>query len=345
MKRLLLSLLVFITFLLAIEKTYANDVVYKGLIYNVFFHPLIAYPNLAFTRTNKHLSYMNDWFVTVGEFNKIIMALYQRGYILVSPKDLFEEHKDAKGQLVITRKTLVLPEGKKPLILSLDDYNFYRTMKTYGTIHRFWVNDQGKLVTVTQHPNEPTIIRDDQEVPPLLEKFIATHPDFSFNKARGIIALTGYNGIFGYNTQEIHSNDYPSQLSEAKKVVDKLRAMGWEFATHSYYHHSIKTFTGPAFKAAEKRWFDEVGSIVGPTPYYIFPYGEPWNENAARMEYLKSEGFKYFFTVAENRTIMMPGAVVMGRFAMDGRSLRSKSSGSEVYVNRLEILDRNILPS
>src|SRR5579871_276889 len=121
---------------------------YQGPIYNIFFHPLIAYPEKAFNRTNDHLDHMDPWFVTVNEFNKILPELYKRGFVLVSPKDLFAEKKDEHGQIIFSRKKLILLEGKKPLILSLDDYNFYTTMKMHGTVHRFWVNNKHQLFTV-----------------------------------------------------------------------------------------------------------------------------------------------------------------------------------------------------
>lgn len=341
-KAIFFLFLSFILMLFSAEKTWANNKnsVYKGPIYNLFFHPLIVYPELAFTRTNKHLSYMDEWFVTLDEFKKIIPELYKRGFVLVSPKDIFEEKTNAKGQLIITRKTLVLPQGKKPLVLSLDDYNFYNTMKQHGTIHRFWVDKQGRLVTITNRGKAAAIVRDDQEIPQLLEKFIDQHPDFSFNHARGIIALTGYNGVFGYNTHQPHSKHYASQLIEAKKVAQKLKDMGWEFASHSYFHVSRKKQSTKSFEASEKRWLNEVGPIVGSTSYYIFPFGEAWDENAARMHSLKFMGYKYFFGVSQvTRISIKPGEVMMERFPMDGGALRKKYAGSKVYVNPADVWD------
>lgn len=66
---------------------------YQGKIYSIFFHPLIVYPELAFNDKNDHLVYMDDWFVTKNEFNKIILELYKRGFVLVSLEDVFEEKK------------------------------------------------------------------------------------------------------------------------------------------------------------------------------------------------------------------------------------------------------------
>jgi hypothetical protein len=341
-------LFIFSAFILIIFSTVnvwaQKESVYKGPIYNIFFHPLIVYPELAFNRTNASLNYMDEWFVTVNEFKKILPELYKRGFILFSPKDLFEEKKNAQSRLIITRKKLILPEGKKPLILSLDDYNFYKTMKLHGTVHLFWIDKQDRLVTITNKNKAAEIIRDDQEIPQLLEKFIIEHPDFSYNNARGIIDLTGYNGIFGYNTHELHSSNYQSQLFEAKRVVKKLKEMGWEFGSHSYFHLGEKKQTEQAFQESEKRWLKEVGMIVGPTFYYIFPFGESWDEHVIRLNFLKSLGYKYFFGVSQaNRIILKAGAVIMERVPIDGAALRGKYTKAKVFINPADILDSSRL--
>lgn len=213
-------------------------------------------------------------------------------------------------------------------------------MKQHGTIHRFWVDPHGQLLTVTNMPNGKITINNDQEVPQLLEDFIALHPDFSFHHARGIIALTGYNGIFGYDTHKLFANNYFSQRAEAKKVVNRLKRMGWEFASHSYFHLGMDKQNEQAFEASERRWLKEVGSIVGPTSYYIFPFGDAWNKVAIRMNFLKRLGYRYFFGVSKvSQTFFEPGAVIFERFPMDGRSLRQVYTGAEVFVDPLKVFD------
>ena len=34
------------------------------------------------------------------------------------------------------------------------------------------------------------------------------HPDFSFKWTKGVVALTGYNGVLGYRTNETDSKHY-----------------------------------------------------------------------------------------------------------------------------------------
>ena len=74
----------------------------------------------------------------------------------------------------------------------------------------------------------------------ILENFIAAHPDFSFRGARGLIAVTGYEGLLGYRVAP--DNQRRSTLAEevaaVMPVVAKLKSPGWEFACHSYAHNS-----------------------------------------------------------------------------------------------------------
>jgi len=341
---ILLIFFIVISLVISSKKCYSKMMDYQGEIYSIFFHPLIVYPELAFSDKNDHLVYMDDWFVTKNEFNKIILELYKRGFVLISLNDVFEEKKDARGQVIIKRKKILFPEGKKPLILSLDDYNFYNTMKVHGTIDYFYVDKNDNLVTVSKVKGK-IIIRNDQEIPQLLEKFINNHPDFSYHNARGIIGLTGYNGIFGYATQKMQDKNYIIQLIEAKKVVKKLKKMRWEFASHSYFHLSEQQQTENNFEKSEKRWQFEVGSIVGRTSYYIFPFGDSWDENVHRMNFLKSTGYKYFFGVSQsNKISIYPGYVVIERFPMDGFALRGKYSKSKFFINTSNMLDNSRLP-
>lgn len=64
-------------------------VLYEGKVTNIFFHPLIAYPELAFDNDSYHKT-MDDWFVTVLEFKRIIESLYSDGYVLIKTDEMYE---------------------------------------------------------------------------------------------------------------------------------------------------------------------------------------------------------------------------------------------------------------
>lgn len=93
------------------------------VVEHLFFHPIIAYPQWAFHDCNASQDQrygLDDWMVTVDEYNKILQSVYDKGYILVAMEDVWSEVTDETGTHMV-RNTLMLPEGKKPLVISFDD--------------------------------------------------------------------------------------------------------------------------------------------------------------------------------------------------------------------------------
>ena len=108
---------------------------YNGVVEHLFFHPVIAYTELAFDG-DAQSDGLDDYMVTVDEFNRILDNVYERGYILVDIGDVWSESVDEAGNPVMVRNTLYLPEGKKPLIFSYDDTNYYPYMLENGLTYK-----------------------------------------------------------------------------------------------------------------------------------------------------------------------------------------------------------------
>ena len=84
------------------------------VVEHLFFHPIIAYPQWAFHDCNASQDQrygLDDWMVTVDEYNKILQSVYDKGYILVAMEDVWSEVTDESGTHMV-RNTLMLPEGK-----------------------------------------------------------------------------------------------------------------------------------------------------------------------------------------------------------------------------------------
>ena len=87
------------------------------VVEHIFFHPIIAYPEWAFEdgpATQSEKLGLDDWMLTVDEYNKILQSVYDRGYILVAIEDVWNEVTDELGTRMV-RNTLMLPEGKMSL--------------------------------------------------------------------------------------------------------------------------------------------------------------------------------------------------------------------------------------
>ena len=63
---------------------------------------------------------------------------------------------------------------------------------------------------------------------PLIDRFVEEHPDFSYRGAKGIVALTGYNGILGYRTDqsyETRPDDLDAVTADHAERLARLEAM------------------------------------------------------------------------------------------------------------------------
>ncbi|WP_313811972.1 polysaccharide deacetylase [Glutamicibacter sp.] len=265
---------------------------------HLFFHSLVIDTDRAFDSDAQAQGY-KDYMVTHKEFSKILDSLYDRGYVLVNPRDFARPNK--KGEMEYRK--IMLPKDKKPLVLSVDDVSYYEYMDGDGFASRLVVDRDGKV------RNEYTDASGKKhvgayDVSTMVDDFIDEHPDFSYRDARGILAMTGYNGEFGYRTSE---SQYPKNKhikqdqQAATKVADALKDEGWVFASHSWGHISTGTEDMGRFKRDMKLWKKEVEPIVGKTDQFVYPFGSDIARvnyySGAKYNYLKDQGFKYFYGV------------------------------------------------
>lgn len=196
--------------------------------------------------------------------------------------------------------------------------------------------------------NKNEIISYDNEFIPILENFIKKHPDFSINGAKGVINLTGYDGILGYRTSHTNIQNRQSEIEQAQKVVDRLKSNGWQFACHSYGHYHMNKISNEKFKQEITLWQNEVEPIIGKTSIYVYPFGE-WQvfENGKICEkhkMLQAYGFKLFcgvgmqsfFNYLPNKNYKV---LFMDRKCVDGRTISSNNKELSNFFNPLKVLD------
>ena len=173
---------------------------YDGIVEHLFFHPVVAYPELAFDG-DAQADGIDDFMVTADEYRAILQSVYDRGYVLVDIADVWSETTDENGNAKMVKNTLYLPEGKKPLILSFDDTNYYEYMLSNGFAWKLVIGEDGKIASYGKDPQGAEVVSRDLDAIPILDKFVEEHPDFSPFGAKGCLSLTGYEGILGYRTQ------------------------------------------------------------------------------------------------------------------------------------------------
>ena len=334
---------------------------YDGIVEHLFFHPVVAYPELAFDG-DAQSDGIDDYMVTADEYRKILQSVYDRGYVLVDIADMWSETTDESGNAKMVKNTLYLPEVKKPLILSFDDTNYYEYMLANGFTYKLILGEDGKIASWGKDPQGNEVVSRDLDAIPILDKFVEEHPDFSPFGAKGCLSLTGYEGILGYRTQtdtkswtEAQEQNRQKEREAVKPIIAELKRTGWTFGSHTWGHIRLGTKSLESIQADTKRWLDEVGSLVGPTTILFYPHGErpdgdDWQKTGPVFQYLQSQGFRVFCSVGINSFSYIKKdicAVICDRLHPDGTTLRGSDKVigwySQFYDAR-DIIDLDVRP-
>ena len=281
-------------------------------VVNLSFQLLVADPARGFSHAG-YGNLINKNFLTTEEFSKILLQLYENGYILVDMEDIIEAETDTDGNVSYKAKTLMLPMGKKPLMLTQTNvnYNYYLIDSDSDKIpdakgggfasKLLW--DGTKFFNEMVDANGDTVTGDFDLVP-ILEKFIQSHPDFSYRGARAILALTGYNGLFGYRTHPQAASifgqaAYKKDLENAKNVAAALRANGYTLACYTYENIAYGQYGMYYVRADLQAWIDEVVPLLGEMNMLVYAQLSDIASNEAaysgeRYELLHNNGFRYF---------------------------------------------------
>jgi len=328
---------------------------FNGDVEHLFFHEVIAYPELAFpNRTDAYR--LDDYMITVGEFKSILENLHRKNFVLVSMHDVWEEFVDESGRLRMRRiEPLMIPQGKKPIVLSFDDLTFH--LEPYnGFMHRYILGADGEIWAEGIDPSGNPIVTQDLTAITVLDKFIRENPDFSHNGAKGCIAQTGLHGILGYRTQTDTNDDSEAfrlnrakEIARARPVIERLNETGWYWASHTWGHIWIESASLGLIERDAERWNEEVGSLVGDTTILIYSHGSRLDGNDVFREtagpalrfYVDDLGFRMFASVGREpfwRVRADVPAVMMDRMAVDGITLRSVVATS-AYERHLRFYD------
>ncbi len=342
-----------------------------AVVEHLFFHPVIAYPKWAFHDCGASESErygLDDWMVTVEEYNKILQSVYDNNYVIVNMNDVWSEYTTDSGETRMRRNILMIPEGKKPLVISFDDTNYYPYMLQQGFTSKLVLGSDGEVWAECTDPyTKQTFLTQDLDAITILDKFVKEHPDFSLNGVKGCLSLTGYEGILGYRTQndiDIPENDprrpafdanRQSEIDAVKPIIQRLKETGWYFGSHTWGHIRLSTRSTESIKRDTLRWAEEVGSLVGPTQILFYPHGaRPDGDNdvtqtGPQFKWLQSQGFRIFASVGINSYEKCKSdisAVICDRLHPDGTTLRSGKSLAryQQFYNAKEIIDLAIRP-
>lgn len=308
---------------------------------HVFYHTLVKDTSLAFDGDSKEAGY-NQVMTTIDEFNKITQSMYEKGYVLVSLHDMCTVNDDG----TVSRGKIMLPPDKKAFVLSQDDVSYYHYMDGDGMATKLIVDENGKVKTEYKEQDGSVSVGDFDMIP-LIDTFVEEHPDFSYHGAKGVIALTGYNGVLGYRTDiayktrenldeyqekffqenpDFNEDSYNREVEEATKVANAMKENGWEFASHTWGHINVTQADLSHIQTDTEKWENYVKPVVGDTNVIIFAFGADigdWQGYFAdneKFNYLKSKGFDIFCNVDSSQYWVQFGDSYMrqGRRNLDG---------------------------
>ncbi len=329
-------------------------------IVNLTFQMLIADPQRAFNDDLFSYSFTRN-FLTTAEFSRILDELYSNGYILISPYDFIEKTESQAGTTYRT-KTVYLPEGKKPLILTQTNVN-YHTYLTDGDGDKLpdkggcgfaskLILDANGQLTCEYVDGQGQTHTGPYDMVPILNEFVAQHPDFSYRGAKAIIALTGYDGLFGYRTNigaksTFGADGYEQEIQMAGQIAQALRDDGYTLGCYTYENESYETFTATQIKADINGWVNEVIPILGDVDIFVFAQngdiakaGVPYSGD--KYNILHDIGFGIFLGFNKDGAgwvMESPDYIRQGRLTLSPNTIKHYSVWFEDIIDTDDILD------
>ena len=310
---------------------------------HVFYHILIKDPSKAFDGDYKEADY-NQVMTTIDEFNKITQTMYDKGYVMVSIKDMAKA--DDNGN--ITEGEILLPPGKTPFVLSQDDVCYYHYMDGDGYATKLIVDDKGKIRNEYVE-DDGSVSVGDYDMVPLIDRFVEKHPDFSYRGAKGILHLPDTTGSWDTGPTKamrpvrqiwmkikysgwmhIRISAWKKERAAAKKVADAMKAEGWEFASHTWGHQNVGQVTLEKLQADTERFKKNVDPLIGGTDVIIFAFGTDITNDQEysgdKFEYLKGQGYNYYCNVDSSQYYVQ----IRDRYFRQGRR---NLDGYRMYYN------------
>jgi hypothetical protein len=283
----------------------ADLVRWHGPVEHLFFHTLVVRPELAF-RDDPLGHGFRDYMVTAREFRSILDEMWRHGWTLV------DIHRAVAG-------TVRVPRGRKPFVLAEDDANYYDYSRTRGQAWRLVLDPTGAVKVEIRDDRGTRVTGDD--LVPIVEDFVDRHPEFSAEGAKGVLALTAYQGLFG---ERLQKGDLAA-AARARALAEQLKAHGWTLASHTYGHIHLERDSVRVVRRDTERWLALAGPIVGPTDVVVYPYGGRPSPAGERV--LAAAGFTIQCDIDPRaRLTRQHGVAVMSRRHIDGLAFRNPRS-------------------
>lgn len=330
-------------------------------VLSLSFQMLIADPDRAFGHEEQGESMLYHY-ITTSEFSRLLEQLYANNYILISPDDFVATQSSQAGQEIMTVSPLRLPAGKKPLLLTQTNVNYdlflvdsnsdmVADAESCGFASRLVLDTDGS-VTCEYIDAEGQTHTGAYDLIPILDDFIAEHPDFSYRGAKAIIALSGHEGLFGYRTGTDFENylgtaKHDEEVAGAKVIANALIRSGYELACYTYGNVAYGSMLPDQIQQDQTKWLQEITPIIGQTDTLV--YAKVSDIAASNVEYsgdsfefLKQAGYKNFIGFANNGSCWVTvkeDHMRHGRILVTGNNLINSADWFDEVLDPMSVLD------
>lgn len=331
-----------------------------GQVVNLSFLSLISDPARAFSDNENGRTYNRDH-VTCDEFYRILRQLYENGYVLVGLEDIVQLVADPDGASRFQAKTLYLPEGKKPLMLTHTNINFFTSMvdgdgdgvadKDGDGFASKLVLDENGDITAEMVDAEGNTIYGDYDFVTILNSFVAENPDFSYNGAKAILAPSGYDGLFGYRTNpgakdRLGEEAYAKEVEAATQIAQALGEDGYVLACGTYGNVGYGSLGSAQLQSDLDKWAAEVTPILGQTDILVYAkrsdIAQAGEYSGEKFQALQNAGFRYYLGFCSDGGIWTSGYddyFRQGRILVTGSALGHHEAWFEGMFKTVSVLD------
>lgn len=326
---------------------------------NLSFHVLMADASRA---CNKNVSgadmagLYNKNFVSVEEFSRILNQLYSSNYVLVDFDSFVYKATGVDGNDEFGAKSIYLPRGKKPVMITETMVNYFEYMVDpdkdgtldgtgHGFANKLVLDENGDIKAAYVDANGQSLVGN-YDLVPVLESFIQEHPDFVYQGARAILAVSGTEGVFGYRTNTSYVSRfgqafYDNEVIEAKKVVAALREKGYTIASYTYSNQAYRSMTTLQIQTEVTNWTNQITPVLGEVDTMVFARASDIESySGTTFDVLYNSGIRYFLNSGSSPRVDINKTFVrQTRLMVTGETLAWYSSQFTSYFDSNVVLD------
>ena len=279
-----------------------------GKIPTLSMHMLIADAQLAYNDKQYGSSYQKN-FITTDQFRDILDQLYANDCVLVDLMDVYDEmYDEATGKIVYVPRELLLPAGKQPILLVQTQVNYYEYMINGakdnlpdGFASKLYVDENG--VFYNEMPlSDGNIVTGAYDMVPILEQFIEDNPMFSYHGARAILAVSCYEGLFGYRvTSSLSAEDLAAEEEAAARLCAALQDAGYRIGCYTYSNIDYGKQGASAIQEDLQKWNDKILPMLGEYGCNILVYAreadiadKDASYSGSKFNVMYNAGYRFF---------------------------------------------------